>query len=400
MRALILLSMAATTFAWAAEPRSMPPRRPIEELVPVATLRLGKTADWVVITADAVWVGSTGPNAVHRIDPRSNRLVATVSVPGEPCAGLAAGFGSLWVPLCSHRLAKVSLSSNRLTAVFPVGPAAKESGITTGAGSVWMVTDAQGSLARIDPHTGVIRQTISVPAGSYNPLFSGGTLWLTRAEGAEITSIDAATGSVLGTTATGPKPRFLTAGDGSIWTLNQGDGSLTRIDAGSRRALKTVALATPGHGGDIGFGAGMVWTTIAHVPLSGISSATNMLRCQWEGPGGDSLRVADDAIWLTDYYGGTVSRLKLQDVLAHCAVPVRTSRPITSQRLAHAVNRAPAVADHRYVGGVDGESLGATRCDQSLVRCRQQHTLAPERHEIAAETHGIIVGHLEDADPL
>ena len=125
-------------------------RRAITELAPVTTLRLGRTADWVLVTPQAVWVGSTGPDAVHRIDPRTNRRVATITLPGEPCAGLAAGFGSLWVPLCSHRLARVSLSANRVTAIFPVGPAARESGVATGAGSVWLITEARGTLARID----------------------------------------------------------------------------------------------------------------------------------------------------------------------------------------------------------------------------------------------------------
>jgi hypothetical protein len=63
--------------------------RSISELAPVTTIHVGKSADWVAILADAVWVGSTGPFAVHRIDPRTNRLVATVELPGEPCAGLA-----------------------------------------------------------------------------------------------------------------------------------------------------------------------------------------------------------------------------------------------------------------------------------------------------------------------
>ena len=54
------------------------------------TFSLGKTADWVAITDDAVWVASTGPFAVNRIDPKSNVRVARVELPGEACAGPAA----------------------------------------------------------------------------------------------------------------------------------------------------------------------------------------------------------------------------------------------------------------------------------------------------------------------
>ncbi len=294
--------------------------RPISELPPTAVIQLGKTADWVAITSNAVWVGSTGPDAVHRIDPRSRQRVATIELNGQPCAGLATGFGSVWVPLCGRpsTLAKVDADRNTVTAVFRVGPAAEEGGVTTSDDSVWLVTDREGSLVRIDPDTGAIRQTVRIPAGSYNPRFSDGQIWITRAEGAEVTVVDAVTGTVRGTVATGPGPRFLSAGAGSIWTLNQGDGSLTRIDARSRQVARTIALGTPGHGGDIAFGGGMIWTTMAKVPLSAVDTADSSLLCQWVGPGGDSLGIGHDAIWLTDYHGGTVTRFDLQDAISRC----------------------------------------------------------------------------------
>src|SRR6202011_3571805 len=222
--ALLALCVSAAGIQPAAAAEVL--RREMRELTPTATLHLAKTADWVAVTPDAVWVGSTGPYAVHRIDPKTNQRVATVALPGEPCSGLATGFGSLWVPLCGRAatLAQVDLNSNRVVNVFRVGPAAREGGIATSPDSVWLVVDKKGSLARIDPASGALRQTIKVPAGSYNPFYSEGRIWVTRAEGSEITSVDAATGAVLGTARTGPGPRFLTAGAGAVWTLNQGDG--------------------------------------------------------------------------------------------------------------------------------------------------------------------------------
>lgn len=298
--------------------RGAPPR-PIAELTPIATFSVGRTADWVAVTGDAVWVGSTGPFAVHRIDPQTNQLSASVNLPGEPCAGLTVGTGSLWVPLCTvpASLAKVNLSSQKLEAVFGVGPAAAEGGVAYGAGSVWLIVDKSGDLARIDPADGTILDTFHVPAGSYNPVFSAGTIWLTHADGAELTGIDAASGKTLSTVATGPGPRFLAAGAGAIWTLNQGDGTLTRVDTHSKRP-STIPLRTPGHGGDIAFSQGRVWTTMAKTPLSLVDAATFSLLCQWTGPGGDSLGIGHGAIWLTDYHAGTVSRIAVKDALAHC----------------------------------------------------------------------------------
>jgi streptogramin lyase len=318
--AALLIALAATPAA--AEPTPPGPaahevlRRPFAELKPTAKLRVGATADWVVVDGDAVWVGSTHPNAVHRIDARTAHRVATVELPGEPCAGLALGFGSLWVPLCAspNALARVDLASNRLTAVLHPGPAAAEGGITTGGDSVWLVT-AAGTLSRIDPSSNAARQSIQLPAGSFNARYYEGIVWVTRAGGAEVTAVDAASGATLASITTGPGPRFLSAGDGSVWTLNQGDGSLTRIDVATRQVSARLALGTPGHGGDIGVGSGFVFTTMAGTPLTATRAATASVERQWLGRGGDSLAVAPDAVWLTDYHRGTIARYPLDRLL-------------------------------------------------------------------------------------
>jgi virginiamycin B lyase len=314
---VIYFSMVRVTAAdsgIAAQPRS------ISELSRTAVIHLGKTADWVSITPDAVWVGSTGPFAVHRIDPKTNRRVARVRLPGEPCAGLAVGFGSLWVPLCSAvpLLAKVDLKSNRLSGVFKTGPAAAEGGVAASPDGVWLVIDKQGSLARIDPDTGKVHQITHLPSGSYNPFYIDGQIWVTHADGSEVTSVDASTGAVLATVPTGPGPRFLTAGAGAIWTLNQGDGSVTQINTSTKLVINSTALGIPGKGGDISFGGGMIWATVWKVPLSLVDGATAALLCQWAGPGGDSLGIGHGAIWLTDYHAGTISRIELEDAMKHC----------------------------------------------------------------------------------
>jgi streptogramin lyase len=157
---------------------------------------------------------------------------------------------------------------------------------------------------------------VALPAGSFNPRYVAGAIWVTQVEGAVITAVDAKTGKVLGAAPTGPHPRFLTSGAGSVWTLNQGDGSLTRVRTSSRTAAWTAPLGTPGHGGDIALGAGVVWTTMAGVPLTATNARTGAVIRQWVGPGGDSLAVGRDAIWLTDYHAGTLARVRLKDALA------------------------------------------------------------------------------------
>jgi virginiamycin B lyase len=222
---------------------------------PSVTIKIGGTADWVLVTENAVWVASTKPNDIVRIDPATNKILARVRIPGEACSGLAFGFDSLWVPICGSKpaLVRINATKNAISATLPIAPAGAEGGIAASEDSVWMVTDQHGNLVRVDPSTNNVRERILIPPGSFNPVFSGGIVWITGVESNILTAVDSATGKVLESIPVGSKPRFLTAGGGSIWTLNQGDGTVSRIDEKSRKLVATIQLGTPGTGGDIGY---------------------------------------------------------------------------------------------------------------------------------------------------
>ena len=310
---IIAALVLAAGSARAAAPGLPAIQTPFAKLRPAASFKIGATADWVVITADAVWVGATGPNSVQRIDPRTNRLSDKVELPGEPCAGLAVGFGALWVPVCGDHpgLARVDLATRKLTGVTPLPAVMREGGIAAAGDSLWLPLDAKGAFGRLDPKTGRIRQVLALPAGSFNPLEAGGKVWVTSFDAAQLTALDPRSGAVLGSAPTGPQPRFLIAGAGAVWTLNQGDGTVSRIALKGLKPLATISLGLPGHGGDIAFGDGRVFVTLSGLPLTTLRAADNRPLRQWIGPGGDSLRVGHGAVWLTDYDKGTLGRYPL-----------------------------------------------------------------------------------------
>ena len=47
-------------------------------LKPSATIEIGGTADWALVTDDALCVASTKPYAVLRIDPSTNKILTTI----------------------------------------------------------------------------------------------------------------------------------------------------------------------------------------------------------------------------------------------------------------------------------------------------------------------------------
>jgi virginiamycin B lyase len=291
---------------------------PIAELVPQHVLHIGTTADWVATPAGSIWVGSAGPNAVTHIDPNTAAITDVVALPGEPCAGLVVAGGYLWVPLCSDpsRLARVDLRTRRLDRVFPIGPAAPEGGGAGSDRSVWLVTDTHGSLVRIDAATGAVRAKTEIAPGAFNLRYVDGVLFATKVVASTLIAIDPASGAVLGESPTGLHPRFLTFGAGCVWTLNQGDGSVSGIEVAVRQRRFQLAVHPPGAGGDIAFGGGKVWTTVRGIPLSVIDPVTGLVQRQWSGEGGDSLGVSSEAIWLTDFGLGTITKYALSDILA------------------------------------------------------------------------------------
>ncbi len=151
------------------------------------------------------------------------------------------------------------------------GPADSEGGLTASDDSLWIVSDENGTLLRIDPATNTVRAKIQIPPGSFNPLYREGTVWITGNKTSVLTPVNAKTNEVGPSISVGPNPRFLTSGANSIWTLNQGDGTVTRVDAKTRRVIATIPAGIPGHGGEIAFGANSIWATVIDKPLTQIS---------------------------------------------------------------------------------------------------------------------------------
>ena len=316
----VAVSLVQLVHASGAEREIAPPgvkevQVPFQSLKPSATFKIGKTADWVLVTDDSVWVGGSKPYSVQRIDPSTNKIVAKIRLPGEACSGLAFGFGSVWVPVCGKHpsLARVDVNTNAISAMLPISTAGAEGGITASSDSIWIVPDKKGTLTRIDPRSNAVRQRIAIPPGSYNPLFSGGMIWITGVDSNVLTVVDASSGDVLASLPVGPKPRFLTSGNGSVWTLNQGDGTITRVDASTKKLTATIHVGIPGVGGEICYGADSVWTAKFGIPLSRIDTKTNTVSRQWVGRGGDALRFGYGSIWLTDYYRGLLWRIPFEE---------------------------------------------------------------------------------------
>ena len=79
-------------------------RREMAELKPDATFDVGGDPDWMAVSKNAVWVTISSKNEVRQLRAHDNTAGFTIKVK-EPCSGLVAAYGSLWIPSCgSHNL--------------------------------------------------------------------------------------------------------------------------------------------------------------------------------------------------------------------------------------------------------------------------------------------------------
>ena len=322
MKYALLCALLASLPAFAAEAPPAPSvpkpgvkavQTPFETLKPSHTFDVGGAPDWMVFTDDAVWISNRPQKKLYRIDPATNKVAAVIEFSKNPCAGLAAGFGSIWVPLCdtaAPALARVDIATNKVAALIPAGPMDGEGGIAATTDGVYLFIDRMGTMARIDPKTNEITNRIPISQGARNPIFAEGFLWISDGENNTVSVFDPAPDVHAVTTiipaANGP--RFMTAGDGFVWTLNQGDGSLTKIDARTRQVAATIQAGIPGRGGEIAVGDGAVWTTVFDIPLTQIDVKTNKVVRQWVGQGGDSVRLGFGSVWLAHLRSGLLWR--------------------------------------------------------------------------------------------
>jgi YVTN family beta-propeller protein len=310
---LFAISSARTALAQQASP---PPTLPIAQHA-AATLKLAGYPDFLASDGCGVWV--TNVDRVEKVILGSPTPMASAAVP-EPCGAMEVGFGALWVASCHEKaLYRIDTRLSTVTAVIPTGLAEPtgELSVAVGAGSVWLLTDSAGTLARIDPGANRIVHRISVKPHSYAAAFGFDAVWITNtgndAAGVagSVQRIDPRTNRVVATIPVGPIPRFLAAGAGGVWVLNQGDGTVSRVDPATNRVVATIAMDVAGPGGDIAVGANRVWVRAGKVLLSAIDAATNRVVARFGPPmGSGAVRVANDLVWVSAHDVNTLWALR------------------------------------------------------------------------------------------
>ena len=271
----------------------------------------------------SVWVGGHRNGAVHRIDPRTNQVVATIEIPDTLCGDFAFGSDAVWVMNCQQGgvswIYRIDPETNRVTARRPgVSPVIAD-------GSLWVVDEEAGEVLRIEPESGRVQARIrrlGLDTGAMVVAVGAGfgSVWLYSDAGA-VARVATATNRVTaviplpGARPSGPVGRgFLFGGPmsvagGAVWITNP--AGLFRIDPARNRARRLPVRAKPfseyGHI-DIADGAGRIWVRAGDRRIVAVDPRTGRPtdRRPASGGGGNiefgfgslwAANAADDSVW-------------------------------------------------------------------------------------------------------
>lgn len=278
----------------------------------------------------SVWV--SGFDAVSRLTPAGGRVVARVRTPGTgDHSDVAVGDRSVWVTSTTRGVVyRIDPSTDRVIATVQVG--APVQGIAVGMGGVWVTRalPGPGQLIAIDPRENrVTRPPIQVGPGPGQVVDGLHSLWVQNTSPSSVMRVDPAgdrVTTVIGTTSVAPGspgPGTIAVGYGSLWSL--ANGSLTRLDSVTGRVRWSVPVP---RGIAVVLAGGRVWglayprsrSTSRFDPIKGTAALWEVdprsgrvsgtpVRLDAKQP--IAIAAERHALWIADYASSNVTQIRL-----------------------------------------------------------------------------------------
>jgi YVTN family beta-propeller protein len=197
----------------------------------------------------------------------------------------------------------------------------RPSAVATGGGYIWVASEEDGTVSRIDPRT-YAAQTLSIGGSAAGVAYGGGSVWVADTDERTVVQIDSDGLKPVQRIPVGNGPGPIAAGEQAVWVANTVDGTVSRIDLSRGRPPKTISVGERPAG--IAVGAGAVWvsseaggTLVRLDPRSG--TIVGSVRVG-NGPAG--VAVGEGAVWVANREDGTVSRIDPQTNSVTDLVPV------------------------------------------------------------------------------
>jgi DNA-binding beta-propeller fold protein YncE len=304
----------------------------------LASVAVGSRAGTPAVGLGAVWVPNTGDGTVSRIDPGSNRTVATFRV-GDAggfyqrvcqaygsvhsymvtsfhvrrCdlpSSVATGNGLLWVTKNdSNEILALDPKDGHQVASVPIGIIPFE--LTASDQAVWVTSYDDNFVVRIDARSKTVLQTIALPGGPSGLALDGDTVWIANSRAGTVARIDARSNRVVATIAvpcsascwSAPTPLPVAVANGAVWVRNEGIGTMSKIDPASNTVTTTLDVNTfNGRSGEDALAVAPTGIWLGGVSVEAIDPASGRVARTIDQPG-ITLAYGYGSLWVTDMFG-------------------------------------------------------------------------------------------------
>jgi DNA-binding SARP family transcriptional activator/streptogramin lyase len=251
------------------------------------------------------------PNGVGRIDPATAELLASISTAGAAPGPMAWADGSLWVAnTYSGTVARIDPASDEVVQSVPTDGTPTD--LAAGEGAVWVLNGLEGEVAAIDPRTNLVIASISVPEGSGGIAVGAGFVWVASTIDTAVKQINPATETIVHSIQLGPRgsgrPKAIAVGDGNVWVGDELAPGMWEIQVSTGAVVETPGLrAAPSS--ILVADDGAVWFTGYDEDVVSVMDPSSLQVTTYPevGRGPTDLAAGAGAIWVVESLDGTVA---------------------------------------------------------------------------------------------
>ncbi len=276
-----------------------------------AQISMGESSDTysIVVSDTAVWVHNFHEGTLLRIDPSTNRVVATIPIgPGSGHVALEGGF--VWVLSREDSIVwKIDPQTNKVVAKIALPP--PNAYLAVSPGAIWVASVANATVTRIDAQTDKVVATIPIPDGPAWMSFGAGSLWVCSFNTSNLWQVDPSTNRTVKSydvgAAQGNECATVAALDNTVWVevfKQGGSAQMDRIDTATNTLVNKAYLLPDNLGPGVAVDAQGAWVFSEDGVLYRVDVHTNRVVGKLvSGGGGAGLALGDGSVWFAINYG-------------------------------------------------------------------------------------------------
>jgi YVTN family beta-propeller protein len=252
------------------------------------------------------------------------------------------------------------------TVGFPVRVGDAPSAVAVGPENVWVLSEGEGTVSRVDPtRNEIVGPSVDVGGRPRYMVIASGSLWVTNFDGHTVTRINPVAHRIQTRIRVGRSPWGLATAPGSVWVVNHDDDTVQQIST-----VDNSFVGPPIKVGqapvNASFGYSSVW--VANSQSDTVSRVDLRARAVVDSiPVGDhpeGLSVGADGIWVANLEDDTVSRID----------PTKNRVVATAFRSAVTWSNCARKASNSSWASSGGSSFASFRRAASVPRARRSNS--------------------------